>query len=193
MTSLLFVQHVVLAFQNLTPAPYAEIHALAAALKAVFGKRCWLLPAQHLAPHSGCSREPLHLPVPQPVLPTVLLCVWFQAREALLKASQHCRNQDAVVRMMSQEKQETVLRHKQNAYAGRIRPAIARIQYPCPKPEALSGTASAWGKLFSPLFLCSWAKLCCRETCSLPSSSFFSTSCPNAEMWLPAAGSPAGA
>ena len=106
MTSLLLMQHVVLAFQNPIPAPYAEIHALAPALKAVFGKRCWLLPAQHLAPRSGCSREPLRLPVPQPVLPSVLLCVWFQARETLLKTSQHCRNQDAVVGMMSQERQE---------------------------------------------------------------------------------------
>lgn len=105
MTSLLLMQHVVLAFQNPAPAPYAEIHALAPALKAVFGKRCWLLPAQRLAPHSGCSREPLHLPVPQPILPSVLLCVWFQDREALLKASQHCRNQDAVVGM-SEERQE---------------------------------------------------------------------------------------
>lgn len=74
MTSLLLMQHVVLAFQNPVPAPYAEIYALAPALKAVFGKRCWLLPAQRLAPHSGCSREALHLPVPQPVLPSVLLC-----------------------------------------------------------------------------------------------------------------------
>lgn len=88
MTSLLLMQHVVLAFQNPTPAPYAEIRALVPALKAVFGKRCWLLPAQCLAPHSGCSREPLHLPVPQPVLPSVLLCAWFQACEALLNASQ---------------------------------------------------------------------------------------------------------
>lgn len=106
MTSLLVMQHVVLAFQNPAPVPYAEIHALAPALKAVFGKRCWLLPTQHVALDSGCSREPLCLPVPQLVLPSVLLCVWFQGREALLEASQGCRNQDAVVGMMSQEMQE---------------------------------------------------------------------------------------
>jgi len=87
-------------FPEATPASYAEIHVFAPALKAVFGKRCWLLPAQCLAPHSGCSREP------QPILPSVLFCVWFKAHEALLKASQHCRNQDAFVGMMSQERQE---------------------------------------------------------------------------------------
>lgn len=46
MTShVLLMQHVALAFQNPTPAPRAERHALAPALKAVFGQGCWLLPA----------------------------------------------------------------------------------------------------------------------------------------------------
>lgn len=57
-TGLLLMQHVALALQNPAPAPRAARHVLAASLKAVFGKKCWLLPAQHPAPHSGCSRAP---------------------------------------------------------------------------------------------------------------------------------------
>lgn len=135
--SLLLMQHVALAFHNPAPAPHAARHALAASLRLSLGIKCCLLPAQHLAPHSGSSRAPPS--VPQPTLPSGLLSVWVQPQEASLQASQHCRNQDAVVGLMFHERQELIIFQAQkNPEHLWLRPAIARIQRPCPKPAAVS-------------------------------------------------------
>lgn len=53
---------------------------------------------------------------------------------------------------------EAALRHEQNACAKKIRPVVARIQNLCPNCAAVPGTVCTQGKLFSPLFLSSWAK-----------------------------------
>lgn len=154
--SLLLMQHVALAFYKPAPAPQAARHALAASLRLSLGIKCCLLPAEHLAPHSGCSRAPPS--VPQPTLPSGLLSVWVQPQEASLQASQHCRNQDALVGLMFQERQELIIFQAQkNPEHLWLRPAISRIQRPCPKPAAVSVPS-----LFSPLSLSAWAKLCCR-------------------------------
>lgn len=152
------MQHVALAFPSPALAPRAARHALAASLRLSLGKKCWLLPAQHPAPHSGCSRDPPS--VPQPTLPSGLLSVWVQPREALLQASQHCRNQDAVVRLMFQERQELII------FQAQKKPKTFMAQASnCSNSVPLSKTCSCcsaftWGKLLCPFSLSGWAKLC---------------------------------
>lgn len=70
-TGLLLVQRVALALHSPTPAPRAARHALPASLRLSLGEK--MLPAQHLSPDAGCSRDPPS--VPQPTLPRGLLCV----------------------------------------------------------------------------------------------------------------------
>lgn len=103
-TSLLWVQSVVLALQMPVPAPCAAVHVLIPALRAVFGTG--LAPAGSASSSSFWQQQgTLHLIClfPQLLLPAVLLSVWFQA---LLKARQHCRNPDPVVGMIAQARLE---------------------------------------------------------------------------------------
>lgn len=103
-TGLVLMQHVALALHSPTPAPRAARHAPAAPLR-LSGEK--MLPAQHPAPHAGCSRDPPS--VPQPTLPSGLLSVWVQPQEAWLQASQHCRTQHAGVGLMFQQRQELII------------------------------------------------------------------------------------
>lgn len=114
--------------------------------EAVLGKK--MLPAQHPAPRAGCSRVPPS--VPQPTLPSGLLSVWVQPQEASLQASQHCRTQAAVVGLMFQQRQGLIIFQAQkNPKHLWLRPAIARIQCPCPKAAAVA-VPSLGGSSFLP-------------------------------------------
>lgn len=144
-TGLLSMQHVALAVHSPALAPWAARHALAASLRLSLEKKM-LAPACTASCCSFWLQQGPSICAPAHSAHWAALCGFSLSR---LRSRQVCTNQDSVGLMFQERQGLIIFQAQKNPKHLWLRPTIARIQCPCPKPAAVA-VPSLGGSSFLP-------------------------------------------